>query len=138
MRPLKFRAWDKCHKEMETEIDDIDFLNKEIYFRQCFAHDFSEMILMQFTGLKDRNGKEIYEGDICEVHLHGSPTDFRVGQFVFDLYGWVIKYPNREDGTGLWWLTGGSNKGTIDGKEPLTTYVQVIGNIYENPKLLEK
>jgi len=58
-REIKFRAWLKTNKIM-TEIDKIDFINNEVAFG-FYEGSIDAVELMQYTGLKDKNGKEIYE-----------------------------------------------------------------------------
>lgn len=73
MREIKFRAWDK--KQIEIYGTGMSYCEPE-YFDDMLAFRFnhfesdnpSEIIYEQFTGLRDKNGKEIYEGDIIESH----------------------------------------------------------------------
>lgn len=119
----KFRAWEKNLKEM-ISVDSINFeaglINMELAWRT-----FEEIELMQYTGLKDSNGVEIYEGDVLMAG---------------DAYLGVIKY----DSTRAQFI--GKNIGeTFQEDEYDTLYTKngrfnsakVIGNIYENPELLE-
>lgn len=122
----RFRAWDKIHKTM-YEVDDImsiDFGESEIsvktlFFERTNYYNFNDIVLMQSTGFTDKNGKEIFEGDIIDsydVGLSGI-IEFRsdLGAFVSTL----IEYNNFER------LCNVANS------------TQIIGNIYENPELLE-
>lgn len=92
-----------------------------------FLNDIFEStgsMYMQFTGLKDKNGKEIYEGDIvhCEDEMYSSEKVWRTDESK------AITFENggfRFDGLVL---------GDMIGSDPLT--FEVIGNIYENPELV--
>jgi len=117
MREIKFRAWDALHKEMVF----IDMYTLLDGYRTCdFRVLFQEGSLsesMQFTGLHDKNGKEIYEGDILDGHCDG------VVKVIWKDTSWEVEFA---DGAGIgldemcMWF--GNNS-------------EVIGNIYENPEL---
>lgn len=122
----RFRAWDKIHKTM-YEVDDImsiDFGKSEIcvktlFFEQTNRYDFDDIVLMQSTGLTDKNGKEIFEGDI--LGTDGGLLD-GVVEYRTDLGMWtnsLFRYNNFER------LCSIANSR------------EIIGNIHTNPELLE-
>ena len=129
MREIKFRAWDSEEKTML--IHNVVVCNgKQVIPVQTSGNDYwdatwdeCENILMQYTGLKDKNGVKIYEGDII------------VGQFG---YKEVVKieefnFITREDNcSGYGFILDGCNL------DDIKKYVEVIGNIYETPELLDK
>jgi len=125
MRKIKFRAWDKSDKIMYYNVQTgIVFDDESHYdFRRFIGHqerdDYHEWELMQYTGLKDKLGNEIYEADVLETKegCCGVVT-YNEGQYVLSTqYG---SYNND-----LFYLV--KNHGGI-----------VEGNVHENPELLEK
>ena len=119
MCEIKFRAWDddkKCMfipKNIELTSDGA----VRIYYNQ-HGHYNSRMELMQFTGIKDKNGKEIYENDKVRVYKGKYSS---VGVVIWSNAGWWIRYKNR------------AMELYIDADD-----MGVIGNIHENPELLTK
>ena len=125
MREIKFRAWDKENKEM-LDIEDLhwDDCTREFLIRTTIYSDYfdiQDMILMQYTGLKDKNGKEIYEGDIVKIDC---PTMKMTGEIKYSgMSAMFYIYDEINDiEENLWYQE----------KE-----YEVIGNIYENPELLK-
>jgi len=122
VREVKFRVWFELTKKMEyyghpqlLEQGDEMVFSAEKYFRK---EEGEEFVLMQFTGLLDKNGKEIYEGYIVQtIHGNGFIGTYEVKQ---NSYGWS---PFNE----IW---NGQHAGDI-------CEFEVIGNIYENPELLK-
>ncbi len=118
-REIKFRAWDKMgncwiNEFAITKEGAILLHNTENYYET----DAVGPILMQFTGLTDKHGKEIYEGDILK-YTHDDYTDI-------DIVEWDGgRYPDPFDVTGDSDLSVGLR------------LVEVIGNIHEHPNLLE-
>lgn len=118
MREIKFRVWDKFNKNMCNTLE-IDFNKKSVtvMFRNVLANkfEFDEVELMQYTGLKDKNGKEIYEGDLLPA-----------------LYGPQLVQWNED--SACW---DGVRENGYDTPSSWCSQREVIGNIHENPSLLE-
>ena len=128
-REIKFRAYHKERKEM-FEIASIDFEEKKAALSNGIIKllnvDFKQFELLQYTGLKDKNGKEIYEGDIIKYKF---PYDKRIKHIS------PVKFLETEASFGI--------KDRYENEIPLYTassnnYFEVIGNIYENKNLLEE
>ena len=130
IRDIKFRAWNKNTKKMykigqitfekgiwNYQPDDREYIGMSIPYQPSF-------ILMQYTGLKDKNGKEIYEGDIVKIKHEYDNTEyiceiiyldgaFRTKKFIFGSYYDCLYYWYADD-----------------------CEIEVVGNIYDNPELL--
>lgn len=137
MREIKFRCWDKWIKRMHTTLS--------IDFRATCSSERGNIVLMQYTGLKDKNGKEIYEGDIIiqnnnkvdlaqvcwgEFNIRSLETERVIDKSV----GWYLKVLSIDPISTLV---------PFCYDRPINNYwierlnIKVIGNIYENKDLLK-
>jgi len=74
MREIKFRAWDKNEKIMLGVMNIFELIETERPFKTTEFKENDEIGIMQFTGLKDKNGKEIFEGDVLKQGEGGKMT----------------------------------------------------------------
>lgn len=125
MRELKFRIWMNGRYNDKDEWIHID-TEGNVCIPQCYNEDCcplddqSIFLIEQYTGLKDKNGKEIYEGDIVlfEDHCSEEP-EIGIGNIEFEEGIFCVNWPDS-------------------GFQPLNEVeVKIIGNIHENPELLE-
>lgn len=122
-REIKFRAWDTSDKEKRPYMLGPYDLTDAIW-----AHtEIRKMPLMQYTGLKDKNGKEIYEADVFQV----------AGNKIYTVVFCEGGVSNHE------WYGGAfvlklNNEIFFPFDEFAMSHGEVIGNIYENPELLTK
>ena len=132
MREIKFRVWDTENKEM-LRVQELDFEDTFYGGRLSIRteqyndyFDIEDMILMQYTGLHDKNGKEIWEGDIvnCQTKYGKAKAIIKFIDGKFVAY-WDSKITHPKNG------------------HHITCYdinkrFEVIGNIYDNKELLNE
>lgn len=126
MREIKCRAWDKTRKQI-FQLTNIDLLCErvEIWVSTiATVLRFSEVELMQYTGLKDKNGVEIYEGDI----LKNEKGYIGYVAFLIQESGYAVVLKNSDYRLGH--RNTGEHYTVAQGHE-------IIGNKFDNPELLE-
>ena len=134
MRDLKFRAFDKFN---EVYYYSDKFENLAQFFLEVVMAQKGENVIVveQFTGLKDRNGVKIYEGDVvASKYIHGE-CEKSVYKIIFDSFG-------------LHGIVGFHAINIFDQRDDLHFYggipcsenyeLEIIGNIHQNPELMEK
>lgn len=125
MRVPKFRAWVKDEKRM-TDVHEMTFIDGEAYLISDITgfYAYEEFKLMQSTGLKDKNGNEIYEGDIVRFTLTDG-FSYVVGE------DGMVKYK-----IGAFYILNGLTEYLISNIN--TKDIEVVGDIYNNLELLEE
>ena len=126
MREIKFRAWDKRSTTMYPfcYIDETGWVNASgmINDNKCSTSGrLMYFVLMQFTGLKDKNGKEVFEGDVVKSF---NQIDKKEVAFVVEFNSGIFECLNDNELINLRTLCSYDN-------------CEVIGNIYENPELIK-
>ncbi|WP_203648929.1 YopX family protein [Secundilactobacillus yichangensis] len=128
-REIKFRIWrapDEYNKTFWMESWD-SLLNYSM--SDIFQLDNPDDVLEQFTGLKDRNGKDIYEGDILAWHSNIYRKQDWIGLVKYRGAGFVVQENSRSFSTPEWLDCACRKDANI---------IEAIGNIHENPELLEE
>ena len=122
MREIKFRAWSPWYKKMCFY--DLSSPHKRGKGHPLIItlHTEQRRSLMQYTGLKDKNGVEIYEGDIVRLHIKDIQSGDPAGGLTTIDNRWAVEYDLRKCGYG----------NALSRSE----WIEVIGNIYEHSHLL--
>lgn len=116
MKEIKFRGWDKEDKEMIFfDLEKLAYGKNYLWWKNILPG----LEIMQYTGLKGKNGVEIYEDDIVEDYGYKGVIKYRS-----DKYGCAFFIDRTEFGTG--------------GFGHVEKHMEVIGNIHQHPNLLEK
>lgn len=122
-RELKFRAWDKENEEYRNGYDVLLRYDGSAISRYALGALDTDMpvnaIIEQYTGLKDKNGKEIYEGDIVKIEAYS-----RFYQVVYRKWDCSFVFENDE------------YEDIVHIFKDFPDKYEVIGNIHENPELL--
>lgn len=135
MREIKVRAWYKPYKQM-CQVESLRFDGNGVYVATLIEEPFydrrlveaDEIAIEQFTGLKDINGREIFEGDIVKYYPHHRGVPYRVY--------WAdksAKFLIGRDG-----VIGQSFSDIMHNLNTGRIALEVVGNIHENPELLEE
>lgn len=133
MRDIKFRAWDKELNRFRKPFECTQLVIR-LSGRVTDGATIPNIVLNQYTGLKDKNGKEVYEGDIVRMH------------YFFENYGRTSCYIFEDEDEivcklsitplGVYFENNNMTGYLCDYLEDPSEELEVIGNIYENPDLL--
>ncbi len=139
MRPIKFRAWDQLHKKMRYEGRFVQGGISELQLGQLATAEVGMgYILMQFTGLHDKDGTEIWEGDVVKLSM-GAGTGYEgnhpwqhvVVGTVAECRGRFIIDDQPSNTQPLY------NRGQLKDLYLYVDCAQVLGSIYEHPELVK-
>ncbi len=141
MREIKFRFWDNENKKIIKGVPALTIDSSDGAIYNVNNGDYLDWIVMQFTGLKDKNGKEIYESDLIK-NQSKTKTIITTGKKVFSP-SWEIRKIVFSEGKfgGVILAENNSYWGDIPSKPndlfSVQEYWEIIGNIYETPELVK-
>ena len=130
MRDIEFRAWDKRHGCYLQNFS-LDYASDSCGFWQAMREDRTcpdipeDIEIEQFTGLRDKNGVKIFDGEIMQLDNLSSPF-------------YTVKYSDVEGGFVMQYILSGGSSGQIRLTKEKMEFMISVGNIHQNPELLEK
>jgi uncharacterized phage protein (TIGR01671 family) len=143
-REIKFRVWEPGSKTMYSMAMVGEPANPSVLTEKHWRECTEKVVLMQYTGLKDKNGKEIYEGDIVRIlytDWASKPEDdprtiqqyliedkCHIGKIVYNAPEFEINFGRGKYGDDDF---GSTNHGAHG-------WIEVIGNVFENPELIQE
>ena len=124
MKEIKFRAWDKKNKAMfyPQELIQLDRVYAGYFDDSGCPKTDENIILMQYTGLKDKNGREIYEYDLVRYSLRPSREGIGIVVWSKSEASWIVKSLSSE----TFYFLGGLDE------------IEVLGNVFENEQTRTK
>ena len=139
----RFRCWDKDSKVMRswkdlilTKDDGDDFWLIGYKENSCITSFDHDQILMQSTGLKDKNGVEIFEGDLVKKFLNINKFTDDFAEDIEPVY--AITSIVRDGACFKTTFKGAPSLVVNENSGSMAKHMEVVGNIYENPELLEQ
>jgi uncharacterized phage protein (TIGR01671 family) len=125
-REIEFRAW---HRQQKYIYDNIAVSDEHTVGYEAQKNNFNaetskDIVVLQFTGRRDKNGKKIFEGDILKVNRVAGPVVVRWND---EAVGFVLENPQA--------ATAAKRQVDWPGGE---RSIKILGNIFENPEILEK
>lgn len=136
-REISFRVWDGREMRFPPALGEWDDSDHHHFF----TYNKKPSVMMQFTGLTDKNGEKIYEGDILAIKFHpryysriswkGVPDC--IAKVIWDFSGFRLAAKGKEDSR---YADFHDEKGSYKMFEMSLKHTKVLGNIYENPELL--
>ena len=138
MRQIKFRAWDDGKMVYEKDIQHLSLIDEPVLrLAKFWCNIRNDSKVMQFTGLKDRSGVDIYEGDIVKTDLCHPSWVGLAYEIVFQEGAFQMKTKTAKGSLAFaYHIHCAIKENAIENQSEYYKHLEVIGNIYEHSKLL--